>query len=327
MNNSKIPVWFIFITIIIFLFILVFIANKAVVYDKSIENKYVDKNLINIAPLKYIKSEDCLIFSLEKLDENSLIFLAGDFDETSMTVWSSNKRVYNKILNSSYGIVFYKNKNLISQGFYNIPYIYEGENVLKNVAIDVSLYDSESFVSINNYTKTKVYIYNPKKNTKSLLNEIQDVNIKVETQFKNYDYSEYGIINYLKSYPEYSFIKKIIPDRNKIYWFYDLKAYKKYLFVYHKSKYNLIIKYNDNIINNSSDSSEDLVFLEFNPNIDSKITIQNLDEKISEKDINSDFVDAIYSPYYAYEQFVYGKKQKVITSKNRINFKVFLFEL
>jgi hypothetical protein len=325
--NSKIPIWVIIITILIFLFVLVFIANKAVVYDKSPDVKSVDRNFRNIAPLKYIKSEDALIFSLEKLDDQSLIFLAGDFDESSLTLWDSKKRVYNKILNSAYGLVFYKNKKLISQGFYNIPYIYEGKNVLKNIAIDVSSYTNDAFVSVNNYSKTKVYIYNPKKNTKSLLKEIEDVNIEIENSLENYDYSEFGVVNYIKSSSKYSSIKKIVPDRNKIYWFYDLKAYKKYLFVYHKSKYNLLIKYNDTIINNSPDSPEDLVMLEFNPNIDLQITVQNLDEKISEKDINSDFVDAIYAPYYAYEQFVYGKKQKVITAKNRINFKVCLFEL
>jgi hypothetical protein len=91
-----------------------------------------------------------------------------------------------------------------------------------------------------------------------------------------------------------------------------------------------VIKYNEeSILNpeNTNSSHEDLVMLEFNPQLDSVITVQNLDEKISEKDINSDFVDAIYAPYYAYEQFVYGKKQKIITARNRINFKVFLFEL
>jgi hypothetical protein len=92
-----------------------------------------------------------------------------------------------------------------------------------------------------------------------------------------------------------------------------------------------LIKHNDNIIRSISEpvdsNSQDLVMLEFNPNTDSQITVQNLDEKLEEKNINSDFVDAIYAPYYAYEQFVYGKKQKVISAKNRINFKVFLFEI
>jgi hypothetical protein len=328
--DKKVPVWIIIIAIILFLFILVFIANKAVVYDKSPEVKTIDKNFRNIAPLKYIKSEDALIFNLEKLDDQSLIFLAGDFDESSLTLWDDHKRVNNKILNSAYGIVFYRNKNLISQGFYNIPYIYEGENVLKNIAINVGSFSDDSFVSVNNYSKIKVYIYNPKKNTKSLLKEIEDVNIKIENTLKNYDYSEYGVTNYIKSYPEYNSLRKVIPDRNETHWIYNLKTYKKYLLVFHKSKYNLVIKYNEeSILNpeNTNSSHEDLVMLEFNPQIDSVITVQNLDEKISEKDINSDFVDAIYAPYYAYEQFVYGKKQKIITAKNRINFKVFLFEI
>jgi hypothetical protein len=336
--NSKIPVWVIIITITLFLFILVFIANKAVIYDKSIDPetlvRKVPKIYRNLAPLKYIKSEDALIFSLEKLDDESLIFLAGDFDESSLTLWNNNSRVYNKILNSAYGIVFYKNKNLISQGFYNIPYIYEGENVLKNIAIDVQTIcsnETDCFVSVNNYSKTKIYIYNPKKNTKSLLNEIEDVNIEIETHLKNYDYSEYGVTNYVKSDIKYQNVRKMIPNRNQNLWIYDLKAYTKYLFVYHKSKYNLCIKYNDEVIYDSQKSSisdnPDLVMLEFNPNSDSQISVQNLDEKIDEKNINSDFVDAIYAPYYAYEQFVYGKKQKIVTSKNRINFKVCLFEI
>jgi hypothetical protein len=338
--RSKIPVWVIIITIIFFLFILVFIANKAVTYDKSLDetkDSRVPKVYRNIAPLKYIKSEDALIFSLEKLDDESLIFLAGDFDEASMTLWSNNSRVYNKILNSAYGVVFYKNKNLVSQGFYNIPYIYEGENVLKNIAVDVGTFSSEGsnyFVSVNNYSKTKIYIYNPKKNTKSLLSEVEDVNIEIETHLKNYDYSEYGVTNYVKSYDKYENVKKMIPNRNQSIWVYDLKAYSKYLFVYHKSKYNLLIKHNDEIIYNPKDESNssnsdinNLVMLEFNPSSDSQISIQNLDEKLEEKNINSDFVDAIYAPYYAYEQFVYGKKQKIITAKNRINFKVCLYEI
>lgn len=343
---SKVPIWVIIITIALFLFILVFIANKAVNYDKSLETeplgRKVPKVYRNLAPLKYIKSEDALIFSLEKLDDESLIFLAGDFDEASLTLWNNNFRVYNKILNSAYGVIFYKNKNLVSQGFYNIPYIYEGENVLKNIAIDVQTIESDgsnsSFVSVNNYNKVKVYIYNPKKNTKSLLNEVEDVNIELETHLKNYDYSEYGVTNYLKSYPEYNNIRKMIPDRNQIHWIYTMKAYNKYLFVYHKYKYNLHIKHDDKTIYDPQDSHQnlqksnnsdinDLVILEFNPNSDSQITVQNLDEKIEEKNINSDFVDAIYAPYYAYEQFVYGKKQKIMSSQNRINFKVCLYEI
>lgn len=343
---SKVPIWVIIITIALFLFILVFIANKAVNYNKSLETdsevRNIPKIYRNIAPLKYIKSEDALIFSLEKLDEESLIFLAGDFDEASMTIWNNNSRVYNKILNNSYGVVFYKNKNLISQGFYNIPHIYEGENVLKNIAIDVQTIcsnETNCFVSVNNYNKLKVYIYNPKKNNKSLLSEIEDVNIEIQTYLKNYDYSEYGVTNYLKSYPKYVNIRKMIPDRNQQYWIYTMKPYNKYLFVYHKSKYNLLIKHNDNEViydpqghsqkSKISDNSDinDLVILEFNPNSDSQITVQNLDEKIEEKNINSDFVDVIYAPYYAYEQFVYGKKEKIMSSKNRINFKVCLFEI
>lgn len=337
--SPRIPVWVIIITIALFLFILVFIANKAVTYDKSTDVKElkVPKVYRNIAPLKYIKSEDALIFSLEKLDDESLIFLAGDFDESSLTIWNDNSRVYNKILNSAYGVVFYKNKNLVSQGFYNIPYIYEGENVLKNIAIDVQTICSDEtncFVSVNNYNKVKVYIYNPKKNTKSLLNEVEDVNIEIETHLKNYDYSEYGVTNYVKSDIKYQNVRKMIPNRNQNMWIYDLKAYSKYLFVYHKSKYNLYIKYNNEVIYDPKDSQKssisenpDLVMLEFSPNNDSQISVQNLDEKMEEKDINSDFVDAIYAPYYAYEQFVYGKKQKIMTSKNRINFKVCLFEI
>lgn len=327
-SKSKVPVWIIIITIALFLFVLVFIANKAVKYDKSPEVKSVEKTFRNVAPLKYIKSEDALIFSLEKLEDDNLIFLAGDFDEASLTIWEDNKRVYNKILNSAYGIVFYKNKNLISQGFYNIPYIYEGENVLKNIAIEAS---KDSFVSVNNYKKTRVYLYNPKKNTKSLLKEVEDVNIELEEKLQDYDYSEYGVTNYVKSYPEYINLRKVIPDRTQVHWYYNMQPYKKYLLVYYKSRYNLLIKHNEAIIRDSSEiidsSGEDLVMLEFNPNTESMITVQNLDEKLEEKNINSDFVDAIYSPYYAYEQFVYGKKQKVITAKNRINFKVFLFEI
>jgi hypothetical protein len=327
-SKSKVPVWIIIITIALFLFILVFIANKAVKYDKSPEVKNVEKTFRNVAPLKYIKSEDALIFSLEKLEDDNLIFLAGDFDEASLTIWKDNKRVYNKILNSAYGVVFYKNKNLISQGFYNIPYIYEGENVLKNIAIEAS---QDSFVSVNNYKKTRVYLYNPKKNTKSLLKEVEDVNIELEEKLQDYDYSEYGVTNYIKSYMEYANVRKVIPDRTQVHWYYNMQPYKKYLLVYYKSRYNLLIKHNEMIIRDSSEiidsSGEDLVMLEFNPNTESMITVQNLDEKLEEKNINSDFVDAIYSPYYAYEQFVYGKKQKVITAKNRINFKVFLFEI
>jgi hypothetical protein len=339
--RSKIPVWVIIITIALFLFILVFITNKAVTYDKSLEEtreSKVPKIYRNIAPLKYIKSEDALIFSLEKLDDESLIFLAGDFDEASMTIWNKNSRVYNKILNSAYGVVFYKNKNLVSQGFYNIPYIYEGENVLKNIAIDIGTIcsdETDCFVSVNNYSKTKIYIYNPKKNTKSLLNEVEDINIELETNLKNYDYSEYGVTNYVKSYQKYENVRKMIPNRNQSIWVYDLKSYNKYLFVYHKSKYNLLIKHNTEVIYDPKEHLDldtprdmnDLVMLDFNPTSDSQISIQNLDEKLEEKNINSDFVDAIYSPYYAYEQFVYGKKQKIITARNRINFKVCLFEI
>ena len=327
--SPKIPVWVIIITIVLFLFVIVFIANKAVKYDKEPEIKNVEKNYRNIAPLKYIKSEDSLVFSLEKLDNETLIFLAGDFDEASLTVWNDGKKVYNKILNSAYGIVFYKNKNLISQGFYNIPYIYEGENIMKSIAVEAS---SESFVSVNNSSKTKIYIYNLNKNVKSSMSSnVEDFTLQLETKLKDYDYSEYGITHYVKSYVEYNNLKKVIPDRNQIYWYYNLQAYKKYLLVYYKSRYNLLIKHNEDILRNSSEnvdsSGEELVMLEFTPHNDSLITIQNLDEKLDEKNINSDFVDAIYAPYYAYEQFVYGKKQKVITAKNRINFKVCLFEI
>jgi hypothetical protein len=339
--RSKIPVWIIIITILLFLFVLVFIANKAVVYDKPLETKNLSYNnavFKNITPLRYFKSQDAIIFNLDKLDDDNLIFLTGDFDEASLTVWNKNKRVYNKILNSAYGVVFYKNKNLISQGFYNIPYIYEGENVLKNIAVEVKTFGSEvleSFVSVNNYRKAKIFIYNPKTHTKSSVlddsQKLEDVNIEIEPILKDYDYSEYGVTNYIKSYVEYANLKKIIPDRTQVHWYYNLQAYKKYLFVYYKSRYNLLIKHNDVNIRSSSEKTdphdEELVMLEFNPHNDSLITIQNLDEKIEEKNINSDFVDAIYAPYYAYEQFVYGKKQKVITAKNRINFKVFLYEI
>jgi hypothetical protein len=341
---KKIPIYIIIITIFIFLFLLVFIASKSISSEDNTKSltKNVSKDLVQkeyFFPINYFKNLDSLLFNTSYIGDDSLYVLAGDFDESSLSIWNEGKLVYNKICNGPQGFVFYKNKNLVSQGFYKIFDLYP-EIKIKNNGIDLSSLSQTPenlLISINNYSNTKVYYYSEKSNPLKNKGFSNDSDLVIETKdilneniiFKDFDFSEYGITKYIESLYKNTNYKllKIKPERESNNWVYRLNPSKKYILCYVKNLYNLNFKFNDyeeNISKNNSKGEIQLLEIEKGS---SNIYIQNKDEKLTKHTINSEFIDAIYAPYYMYNQFLYGKEKTYIESKNRINYKICCFEI
>lgn len=338
---KKIPISIIIITIFLFLFLLVFIASKATSSTENIKVKTLEikeqKNLEYFFPVNYIKEQGSLIFDTTFICNESIYILAGDFDDSSLSIWEDGNLIYNKIYDGPQGFVFYTNKNLVSQGFYKTFDIYP-EIKIKNKAIDLtklSQNPEKLIISLNNYNNTKVYYYSGKINplkVKGNSNIIEPLTIENHYQnilFKDFDFSEFGItkhIEFLYKNSDYKLLK-LNPERLQDQWVYRLNPEKKYIFAYIKNLYPLDFKVNDTKESLSkNDSKGELKILEL-PKGSSDIYIKNKEEKLSEHTINSDFIDAIYAPYYIYNQFVYGKEKTYFQSKNKINYKVCCFEI
>jgi hypothetical protein len=347
---KKIPISVIIITIFLFLFLLVFIASKA---TSSSDNENI-KSLISreqkiieyFFPINCIKEQNSLIFDTSFICNKSIYVLTGEFDESSLSIWDNGSLIYNKISDGPQGFVFYTNKNLVSQGFYKTFDIYP-EIKIKNKAIDLSKLSQNPeklIITLNNYNNSKIYYYsgkiNPLKaplpenslNVKGINNVIDSLNkesLCKDILFKDFDFSEYGITKHIEFlYKDTNYkLFKLNPERLQDQWVYRLNPEKKYIFTYIKNLYSLEIKVNDTKESLSkNDSKGELEILEL-PKGSSDIYIKNKEEKLSEHTINSDFIDAIYAPYYMYNQFVYGKEKAYFESKNKINYKVCCFEI
>ncbi len=341
---KKIPIPIIIITIFVFLFLLIFIASKATSSEnenvKSLEIKE-KKNIEYFFPVNCIKEQNSLIFDTSFICDEAIYILTGDFDESSLSIWEDGNLIYNKIYDGPQGFVFYKNRNLISQGFYKTFDIYP-EIKIKNKAIDLTKLSQNSeklIITLNNYNNTKVYYYSRSRASKvnplkvkgnnNVLEPLITENHYQNILFKDFDFSEFGVTKYIEFLYKDSNYKllKLNPERLQDQWVYRLNPEKKYIFAYIKNLYSLDFKFNDYQESLSKNNSKgELKILEL-PKGSSDIYIRNKEEKLSEHTINSDFIDAIYAPYYMYNQFVYGKEKTYVQSKNKINYKVCCFEI
>jgi hypothetical protein len=167
---KKIPIFIIIITIFVFLFLLVFIASKAINNEDISNVKKVKSEVLfqkeYFFPVNSTKNQNTFTFDTSYINNDSLYILTGEFKESSLSIWENENLIYNKICDGIQGYVFYKNKNLVNQGFYKVFDIYPDIKIKNNgINLDTLSQNPENLiVTINNYKNCKAYYYSNKIN-------------------------------------------------------------------------------------------------------------------------------------------------------------------
>lgn len=327
---DKVPVYIIILAIVGILIVGVIIASLSTNNEKSIQSKESEtKSQNNCVLLKHHKNEDVVIIHSTLINNDCCLLCCGDFENSSLSIWDHNGNlVYNQIVNGSYGFVFYTNHELISQSFFKMSSIYTGQNVLKQKAINLGNYENfnDLKITINNYQNISTYVYGKNLNSqKGLKHMLDQRSMDRVLHLKDYDLSEYGITQYINH--KFKNLRKVQPSRIKNAWEFVLDQNKNYILAYVKNVYNYDLNIGKSHITiYKNEEPYDLETSEFSGHDCNVVKVVNHEESIKSSDINSDFIDAIYSPIYFYNQFVYGKQKSYIPSYNRINHKVLIFE-
>ena len=357
--NDKVPL---VIIIAVVIFILIFIVVIASYEDSSESTKILPYSykkqksnpLASNTQLKYIipgRHLDALVTEFKDLTNKESIIFGGNMRYSNVSIYKNDILVYTKLFSGSNGFVISTNQQNVNASFFQIGKKIDLENIKYTYIPIDSLSDKDSLkIVVSSVSDDTFKIY------RCFFDyDLVEDNVKIHNKSLNIPFgiSEYDLEKYIISkhnnlldnfqtvpmqkYP----IQRSIDKKNKRRW--EFYGTGNYIVYYIKGLYSYSIvdqKNNINITQNTlhnesfktslrsinSHIENNKVSLESFYITDPNLIIENFDENIPEKNLNSDLISLLNTPVEFYRHFVYGKKNIPIDIWNRIQNKIMIFK-
>jgi hypothetical protein len=316
---------YIMILIIIILVILVIIIISSISYSGVEEDENVLKTkkfplTMKLSEMKNIRPEikhNCNTLKISQMSYNYGYSIIGHFNESCFSIYKNGERIYSRIVNGDYNIVFSSNYNILTPLIKLSKY----KNIvipLENNFDYVIAFDKAENIEIKNYIVNQNISFN-------------EIPINYET---SYGFNEYDI-HFLtsKMIAFKSNIKDINTEIEKVHlshfnkydeWEFNREGNFVMSIIYNLYNLDIINKNTGEIIEiRKNEKQPDINFIELN---DPNIIIKNLDFIGDKKDINTEYIELINGPLNLVERFLKGKKSKKINYSMLINNKVIVFK-
>lgn len=334
--DKKVPFYVIVIVIILILIGIVVIASYTSKEDGSTKSKlYLSKKSadlnrkdIYVHPVKPYHQIDSFVFEIDSLRPEESYILGGPMQDSTVSIYSNENLIYTKVFSGNHGFVITKNNQLVNASYFQIGKKFELENI-KYHCIPILENEDNLKIAVNNLTNHELKIYKCEFNYSIFTNFF--------TSRKNVEsigLSEYDLDKLIRSkynVKEKAVLIRIKSKTERTNWTFSGKG--KFLLVYVKGLYDfkikdsnnkLLIQENKNINNLNQIKTDSIEAIELN---DPELVIENLNETIPIKSLNSDLLNLMKTPISLFNHFVKGKNRKLIDIWNQINNKIFVYKV
>lgn len=304
----EIQISYIIVFTIIIIIVLTIIVISSIFYDSEDESvKTVKSFKVEPYSLNSIKPSiefNSYTFTTSLIDNNVSYILNGDFNKSCLSLYVNNEYTYSQVYDGPLSIILLSNLNLTTSSFKNSKY-------------------KTLILPLDNGKEYKVVV--------NRVNDLDILNYKVNYNIvdKQIDYvkkqtigfNEYDLEKYALSAIQ-NIEKRVYPKLHNKYNEFILNESGKFVMIYPENYLNY--KIDDNTISSHNLNSVSIKTKYFE-NINIKIT--NLDYQEDNRDINTEYIDFITAPNYLLNNFLYGKKKKVINYNNIISDHIIIYKL
>lgn len=302
-----IQITYIILFIVIFIVILTIIIISSIFYDSE-DNVVKATKSLKVEPysVNSIKPQieyNSYSFTTSAIDSNLTYILNGNFNKSCLSLYVDNQHTYSQIYDGPLSIILLSNLNLTTSSFKNSKF---RTTILP---LDVG---KEYKVVVNRVNDLNILNYKVNYN---IVNNNITFEKKQSLGVNEYDLEMYGrqTISNIE--------KRVYPKLSNKYSEFIFNESGKFAIVYAENYAN----YNINDISSKQDLNSISVKIAYfdNPNL----TITNLDYQEDNKDINTEYIDFITAPNYLLNNFLYGKKKKIINYNNTISGHIVIYKL